>query len=193
MVDAGGKGVSFGFWQRYRSFLGNPKNQIKLTLKLFIIRHGKAEPLAPTDLERALAPRGIAQSRELAQRLPPPSATSLALISPARRTLQTSENLLAGWGLDAWPQAEVVPWGHLAPAEAWHRACGEAPPEIDTIYVIGHNPGLSEWAEAMLGESGGGVFLATAEAIEIQFDLPDWRYLARGVGSMGAWFGRSPR
>lgn len=162
-----------------------------MTLNLHIIRHGKAEPLASTDRERALAPRGIAQSLELAQRLPRPTATSLALISPARRTLETSANLLIGWALDNWPNAEIVPWGHLAPAEAWHRACCEVAPGIDTIYVIGHNPGLSEWAEDLLGE--GRVFLATAEAIHIRFDLPDWLYLAQGLGTEAAWLGRQPR
>lgn len=161
-------------------------------LHLFIIRHGKAESYAETDLDRTLAPRGLRQSLELAGQIPVPGSNSLALISPAQRTLQTGNQLLEGWGLRGWPQHEIVPWGHLAPAEAWHHACTEAPKTVLSIYVIGHNPGLSEWAADLIGERRGALHLATAEAIHITFELPEWRYLSRGTGTPATWLGRSP-
>jgi len=161
-------------------------------LHLFIIRHGKAESDAETDFDRTLASRGLRQSLELARQIPAPDSNSLALISPAQRTLQTSTQLLEGWGLRVWPQHEIVAWGYLASAEAWHHACNQAPETVRSIYVIGHNPGLSEWAADLIGERRGAIHLATAEAIHITFDLPEWCYLSHGTGLTAAWLGRSP-
>ena len=162
------------------------------SLNLIIIRHGKAESMASSDLLRPLAPRGIRQSLGLAPNLPTPGEDSLALISPALRTTQTAACLLKGWKLSEWPNAQIVPWGHLAPAHLWQSAAETTASDVSSLYVIGHNPGLTDWAEALLGEAPGSRFLATAEAAHLQFDLPHWRYLGAGTGTLVDWISRTP-
>ena len=155
-----------------------------MSLQLFILRHGKAEPLSSSDFERALAPRGVSEAQSLARRLPPPRPADLALVSNAVRTRQTAENLLKGWGLDTWPAVRWEEHGYLAPARFWLDCLADLPQGTGNVYLIGHNPGVSDLIDLLVGNSTAPAFLRTSEGVHLVMDLPDWKYLATGTATL---------
>lgn len=148
------------------------------------MRHGKAEPLATTDFDRELAPRGISEARELARKIPRPGPSDVALISNAVRTKQTAKNLLKGWGLEAWPMASWEEHGYLAPAGFWLNRLCELPQGTGRVYIIGHNPGVSDLIDLLTADASAPAFLRTSEGVHLVMDLPDWKYLATGTATL---------
>jgi phosphohistidine phosphatase len=120
--------------------------------RLILLRHGKAEPESASgeDFDRRLAPRGQAESREMAARLAEMGfAPDLALVSTAMRTRET------------WAEAEL----HFPKAKArfedelYHadsgavrHAAARAAASAGTVMIVGHNPGLQELAVRLLTE-----------------------------------------
>jgi phosphohistidine phosphatase len=118
--------------------------------RLLLLRHGKsAWPMGVDDLERPLTRRGRDASRRMGvylaeQKLVP----DLALVSPARRAQET-------WRL-AEPALGVVvtrsePRIYEAPADRLFGVVKEVEPEIDTLLMVGHNPGFEELLRMLLG------------------------------------------
>ena len=74
------------------------------TLRLTLLRHGKAEPADayPEDYERPLAHRGCIEAQEMAARLVKRNLVpDLILVSPAERAWATAEIIAATCELDA--------------------------------------------------------------------------------------------
>ncbi|MFM9142395.1 MAG: SixA phosphatase family protein [Bacteroidota bacterium] len=130
-------------------------------MKLILLRHAKAQKASwevPDD-QRPLQKRGHAQIASLAEHLPNPLALDqskpwVVWCSPALRTRQT----LQEWhqigqvhGLWAGFPAPLGPdWLYLADADRLESERQGL--EDDTnLLVVGHNNGLSEWVDALLG------------------------------------------
>ncbi|MFE2580435.1 SixA phosphatase family protein [Streptomyces sp. NPDC059378] len=112
--------------------------------RLVVLRHAKsAWPEGVPDHRRPLAPRGRrdapAAGRALAEAdfLP-----DLALCSPALRARQTWDLAAAEWGTP--PPVRYEPRLYGADATELLDVVRETPPEIETLLLIGHNPGLEE-------------------------------------------------
>jgi phosphohistidine phosphatase len=115
------------------------------TLRLTLLRHGKAEPADayPEDYERPLAHRGCIEAQEMAARLVKRNLVpDLILVSPAERAWATAEIIAATCELEA-KQVQCARELYLAtPERTWqlltHRAAS-----LSHIMICGHNPGLS--------------------------------------------------
>ncbi len=112
-----------------------------MTRTLVVVRHAKAEQSHPQgDYPRELAPRGVADAQVLGRWLAEEELLpDLVLSSPAARTRQTTEHLLAGAGV---PDVEV--WGGRGlydggPARVLD-AVREVPEETTTLWLVGHQP-----------------------------------------------------
>ncbi|GGK59379.1 SixA phosphatase family protein [Ornithinimicrobium pekingense] len=112
-----------------------------MTRTLVVVRHAKAEQSHPQgDYSRELAPRGVADAQVLGRWLAEEELLpDLVLSSPAARTRQTTEQLLAGAGV---PDVEV--WGGRGlydggPAQVLD-AVREVPEETATLWLVGHQP-----------------------------------------------------
>lgn len=119
---------------------------------LMLLRHAKSswqEPALP-DFERPLAPRGRAAAQAMGQVLAERSwQPDLVLCSPAARTRETWALLAPALG--TVPPCRQLPSLYLAtPAQLW-RVLRRAPDEVERLLVIGHNPGLEEFAAALIG------------------------------------------
>lgn len=112
-------------------------------MNLLLWRHATAEDTAPTDLERALTRRGLAQAERVARWLQGnlPRDTRV-LVSPALRTRQTVEAFTSRY--------EVVP--ALAPGASPESVLRQAgwPHAGGTVLVVGHQPTLGAVAAAVL-------------------------------------------
>ena len=131
-------------------------------MKLILLRHAKAQKASwdVPDRDRPLQERGHRQTIQLAQYLPGPLAMDPAVswtiwCSPALRTRQTLE----GWqqhtlSKSAWDglyHPQRPDWLYLADAERLEseRLLLD---EAMNLLVIGHNNGLSDWADSLLGQ-----------------------------------------
>lgn len=120
--------------------------------RLILLRHGKAEPESASgdDFDRRLAPRGVAETVEMAANLADHGfIPDVALVSPASRTRDT-------WAAAevAFPGAKASFLGELYNTDsAGVRRLAEAARETArTVIVVGHNPGLQELTVTLLRE-----------------------------------------
>ncbi|HUQ53518.1 MAG TPA: histidine phosphatase family protein [Gammaproteobacteria bacterium] len=120
--------------------------------RLLLLRHAKAvpaeEPLA--DIARPLADRGERDARRVGERLrqhqEPPGRI---LTSPAARTLQTAQIVAAAFAERA--DALVIERRlYLAEPAALLDVIANQEPHLDSLLVVGHNPGLSELVHDLL-------------------------------------------
>ncbi|QNA76835.1 histidine phosphatase family protein [Streptomyces sp. So13.3] len=125
------------------------------TRRLVILRHAKsAWPDGVPDHDRPLNRRGLrdapAAGRWLdeAGRLP-----DLVLCSSARRTRQTWE--LAAAELDGAPPVRYEPRLYAADDDDLLDVVREVAPDVGTLLLVGHNPGLQELALLLAGEAAG--------------------------------------
>ncbi len=137
-------------------------------MKLYIVRHGKAEKESPSgsDADRRLRPRGIAQAKFLGQQFAAMSPRpGLILTSGLTRALSTAK--VISEVLKCPLQEEpVLQLGHAA--EAVLEAIPRAAPQGD-IMVVGHNPQLEELLDLLVGpDSDVDRSLRTGEAVLLE-------------------------
>ncbi|GGW99470.1 SixA phosphatase family protein [Streptomyces lomondensis] len=120
--------------------------------RLVVLRHAKsAWPVDVADHERPLAPRGRrdapAAGRALAEAdcLP-----DLALCSTAVRARRTWDLAAAQWGTP--PPVRYDRRLYAAGAPGLLAVVHEVPAEVETLLLIGHNPGLEELVLALAGD-----------------------------------------
>ena len=122
--------------------------------ELILLRHAHAEPASSgqSDMDRPLSPEGLAEAeaagRWLAEHKLIPDRV---LCSPARRTRETVESVLAAVGYVDQRLDEGIYEGTpgvLAELADNHR-------DADRLLLVGHNPGLEHLAALMhSGQSG---------------------------------------
>jgi phosphohistidine phosphatase len=139
--------------------------------RLALLRHAKAE-LARADLpdaDRNLSARGRIEAREAAQCLAKSGLPIDALlVSPAVRTRETAHIVITE--LDLNPQPQFEPALYLASPEVLWHALRRCPQSLETVLMIGHNPGLSEFAR-QFAPGHAHVELHTAGLCSVEFGL----------------------
>ena len=110
------------------------------------MRHAEATPVAASDVDRALTPRGRRQSREIGARLlagHPVAPLLAALVSPARRALET----FAGLGLGVTPTIERGIFD--AETDDLLTLLREVDGDPPGVLLVGHNPGIQGLAATL--------------------------------------------
>ena len=115
--------------------------------RLYLLRHAKSSWDDPTraDHDRPLAPRGRPAAKVMAKHLGRKGiAPELVLCSPSRRTRQTLTRIAQGLGknADARIEAEL----YAASAAVLLEVLHEVPDEVESVMLIGHNPGIQDLA-----------------------------------------------
>ncbi|MET7569315.1 histidine phosphatase family protein [Streptomyces sp. NPDC005492] len=121
--------------------------------RLVVLRHAKsAWPEGVPDHLRPLAPRGRRDAPAAGLVLAgADSLPDLALCSTAVRARQTWELASAEWGTP--PPVRYEPELYAADAAELLDAARQVPPEVETLLLIGHNPGLEELVLDLAGDS----------------------------------------
>ena len=115
--------------------------------ELILLRHGKAEPVRPSedDHDRPLAPRGWDDAPLVAAALRAQGARpEIVLVSTARRCIETWKAIAAIFPDAAVETRETL---YLAPPHVIEAAADAA--DAESIVVIGHNPGLQDLAASL--------------------------------------------
>jgi phosphohistidine phosphatase len=118
-------------------------------MRLFLVRHAKAEPGEPDEL-RALSQKGLEQARRLALALSlHPTPPTVVLTSPLLRARQTAEALARETGAELRIDERLAP-GANADSLRVALAGLEGP-----VAAVGHQPDCSEIAYALTGVDPG--------------------------------------
>ncbi len=120
-------------------------------MKLYVVRHGAADDLAPSmqDFDRALTEKGRKRTREVGKTLRHASAVPrVVLSSPLVRALQTAEILQSSFD----PDRPVIARRELAPGGDLRALAVElASSGASDAMIVGHEPDLSDFVYALLG------------------------------------------
>jgi phosphohistidine phosphatase len=111
------------------------------------MRHAPAGGRPPngSDRDRPLTPAGLRTGALLSGRLKADAIMAqLILCSPARRTKETLDCLLADFGPSV--RVEIADWLYLADARTLLAQLREISEDRESVLIVGHNPGIEELA-----------------------------------------------
>ena len=121
--------------------------------RLILLRHGKAESVAAIggDFERGLTERGRRDAALIGRVLAEAGLVpDLALVSPARRARETWEETASAFPHARCEHSRLL---YLASAEQLAQLVGAATEPVNSLIVVGHNPGLHDYALALFGQA----------------------------------------
>jgi len=155
--------------------------------RLIIVRHAKAAKVGSRggDFERPLAPRGEEDAVEMGRRLARCKVHPDTIItSSAARTLATAR--LIARELD-FPWADIRPekQAYLAEAGTLLDLVRELDDRTESALFVGHNPGVSELAQALVRTFEQD--LPTGAIVTIDLPADTWAGVKRGSGSLRAY------
>jgi phosphohistidine phosphatase len=159
--------------------------------RLYLLRHAKSSRDDPTlaDPDRPLAPRGRRAAKVMAKHLGRKGiAPELVLCSPSRRTRQTLTRIAPALGKSA--DVQIEPELYAAPAPVLLEVLHEVPDEVESVMLIGHNPGIQDLALSLAS--------AGSEIPRLRSKFPTaalatlalngtWRKLAPGTAELVSW------
>jgi phosphohistidine phosphatase len=143
--------------------------------RLVLIRHAKsswANPLQ-SDFERPLNDRGLRDAPVMGERLKRAGIIPDRIIaSTARRARQTAELISGSLGY----ALEQINWHedlyHCIPA-VFEEVIFGVDDTVDTLFVVAHNPGISEFA-ASLDPTRSVSHMPTCAVVGIELDAKKW-------------------
>lgn len=155
--------------------------------RLIILRHAKAEKDAPrhADFERKLSGRGESDAAEMGRRLAHRGVHPEEIVSsPARRALETAK--IVARELDfPWGAIRLSKRAYLADPETLLAIVQACPDEVETLFLVGHNPGVSELAHLLVRRFA--EELPTCAAVAIDCAADTWGGIRPACGSL-RWY-----
>lgn len=155
-------------------------------LRLTLVRHAKAAPAdsGQEDWDRALEPRGQRDAPQMGQRLRDRGLKPERILSsPALRALTTATLIGRELGIGA-SRIEQEERLYLAMPKDILRVLQELGGAARHLMLVGHNPGLTEFAERISADRPLDN-LPTCAVYTLEFALADWAKLewASGVNA----------
>ncbi|WP_019877347.1 SixA phosphatase family protein [Sporichthya polymorpha] len=156
--------------------------------RLVLLRHAKAERGSTTDHERPLTARGradaIAAGRCLAESKLAPDLTICSTATRAKETWVLAATELED-GIETTYERAV----YHADLEDLVALLRETPDDVQTLLLVGHNPGLHYLVQTLAGSGPEHLLrearehLATSGIAALEFDVP-WSELDPGAGRL---------
>jgi phosphohistidine phosphatase len=157
---------------------------------LTLIRHAEATSAHGSrirDCDRPLSERGRRDALQLGTRLAGTDfAPDRVWCSDAERALVSAKILSQVLSFPAG-FLEPRPSLYLAHSATLREIISEADPEIHSLALVGHNPGLSELVDWLCDKNGFG--LPTCGIARLELAIRDWSQLEEGCGDL-VEFGR---
>ena len=157
--------------------------------RLILLRHAKSDwPGDVSDIDRPLNARGAAAAPRVGAYLASEALyPAYVMVSPAKRTVMTWEAVRPHLpGLEA----QIVPSIYESSGTRLLAAVRSAPESADSLLLIGHNPGLQDLAEHLIGAGSRRARTALAEKFPtaalavIEFETGSWSRIAPGTGRL---------
>jgi phosphohistidine phosphatase len=149
---------------------------------LYLIRHAKSDWYKGVqDFERPLNKRGIQDAPQMGKHLKSENIVpDLIISSDANRAISTARLIAHEIDYDLTKIVENHNLYHASP-KAMVKEIWTTSNEVDTLFVFGHNPGISELVEYLTEDW---VDMKTCCVAKITFDLNQWEALVRGTGTL---------
>ncbi len=149
-----------------------------------LVRHAKSSWDYPelTDFERPLAKRGKNDAPRVGQRLAKMKILpDLIITSPAKRALKTAKVISGeiGLGKKKLVKDKRV---YMADSEDLLAILKEVDDECKEVFLVGHNPGLTDLANDLTGEYIDNV--PTCGVVRAKFDINKWSKLSSVKGTL---------
>lgn len=146
--------------------------------RIFLIRHAKSSWEEPwlSDHDRPLAPRGFKAAPEMGKRLKKLNIFPDRIISStAKRALDTAY-LISGKLNYPKEAVQANPDLYHAPPAKYLELIRSMAPQINTVFVVGHNPGMT----LLINQLGLDLDnLPTAGICGFKLQEDDWKHLHR--------------
>jgi len=147
---------------------------------LIVLRHAKSDwSGGERDHDRPLAKRGRRQAPEAGRWLASQARIDLALVSTAVRAQQTWD--LASAELDEPPPRRDDERLYAVSGRALNAVLEELPGDLDTVVLVGHNPGVEDLVHLLTGE-----WVALPTSAMAVIDMVDGRLVAAGRPPQGS-------
>jgi phosphohistidine phosphatase len=151
---------------------------------LYVVRHAKSswEQEELKDFDRPLTDRGIKNAPEMAVRiLTNGAAPQLLLSSPAKRAISTARLMAIAFKL---PEEKIKQDSSIYEAERndLSRLISRQDPDIDTILLVGHNPGVSDYINWLCGTEEAQI--PTCAVARIRVNSNRWNGWEKGMGKL---------
>jgi phosphohistidine phosphatase len=154
--------------------------------RLYLLRHAKSswKDTSLPDHDRPLNGRGRRAAKAIARHMREHGIEpELVLCSTARRARETLERIEQDTGA-----VHVEPDLYAASAHALLERLRSVPDEVESVLLIGHNPGLQDLALELARPSNAADELAakypTAALATLAFEASSWRELDRGMAEL---------
>ncbi|MFO7623610.1 MAG: histidine phosphatase family protein [Anaerolineales bacterium] len=139
---------------------------------LLVLRHAKSSwrEAELADHDRPLNKRGKHDAPRMGELMREEGLLpDLILTSSARRALTTAELVAEASGYDG--EIQVSRDLYAAGPEEFIDALSALPDELETVMVVGHNPGLEELVEALTEEASA---MPTAALAQVELEIERW-------------------
>ena len=162
--------------------------------RLYILRHAKAETGSPSqdDHERGLVEQGFAACDVMGKYIKNQAIVpALILCSTAKRALETWKLVKNSSKINA-PE-EVTDRLYLASANEILGQLASMPETVDSVMIVGHNPGLHQLCLALAKKGDEGLFdrlhlkFPTCALASIDLGEVAWRDIASSDGVLKAF------
>lgn len=145
-------------------------------MRLYLCRHGEAEPFAASDAERSLTRQGERETQLLWSRLVQAGVQPKRIIaSPYKRALQTASLVAASCALET-PAINPLLGPDTPPAQVLDWLQGE---DIDELLLVTHMPLIALLTGMLAGEEGERLAFATGTVVALELEVA-----ARGVARL---------
>jgi phosphohistidine phosphatase len=135
---------------------------------LIVARHGHAQE-REDDFVRQLSPQGVAEVNAAGAALARAVRFDAVLTSAAPRAAQTAQLLAEQCAFDGALREDAKLY--LAePITILQRVCA-TPDHVETLLLVGHNPGLSTFLTKLSGQPHE---LRTAQVVHLRLDVNQW-------------------
>jgi phosphohistidine phosphatase len=150
--------------------------------RLYLVRHALAETpgSAMKDFDRELVLSGISEAAKLGKKLAEKQFHPDKLISSdAARAQQTARYIAEQI---SYPLRDIVYNNEIYEASVRRliNVVNSLEEKIESCLLVGHNPGLSDFAEVLTGETIGS--LPTGGLVKIEFEVRSWQEVVAGSG-----------
>ena len=151
---------------------------------LYLLRHAKSSWDEPglDDFERPLNHRGEKDAPKMGKRLRKAGVHLNQIVSsPARRAMATAKLVAGEMNISEKKVREEKGLYHVGPEDilAIVHSFSDA---HESVMLVGHNPGLTEFADELLGEDLGNI--PTAGIVGATLKITSWKEAAWGCGKM---------
>jgi len=151
--------------------------------RLILIRHAKSDWADPSlkDFDRPLNARGLRDAPKMSERLVIAHKSIDAIISsPAQRAKSTAA-FFANVYLDKKLKVQFEPRIYDASIFQLFGIVTELDSELDTVILVGHNPGFSELTTYLCGVH---IQMPTCAVAELVFEVDDWKLISANSGRL---------